>query len=435
MDQGVGRTAHRAVGVALVAWLLGAAPVGAQTVTTEHQKVLITSTAGDALDVDGGALVSGTVTVNAGTPLVLQDAATTEIMRVVGSAAPSVIYRPGNGGDHIWQSYLAAPLGRLTDDPQLYLGDEASNADCSVCLTVQQGAADDLAVALKSSDVGHPMTAIAEADTYGAASKASGPAGGLRLFGYRDADGAAGLAVDVVGYLGELADTTTSTAGIGVIQLQGWVTNGGTGATAVAAAGNLLSVSNAGAARALVKGNGDAWFDGDVTIDAITIDGTDGTDGWVLTTNGAGTVALEALPAASDELWSGAIQMSNTSCPGGWTRLTALDNRFPRGAASYGGTGGADTHTHDVTGSTAAEASHTHDVDSGSQSTGGPSATGESYSSGSPFFAASQAHTHQINLSVTSGAGSSHSHGDGTLAAASGSNVPAYLNVIYCVKS
>lgn len=47
--------------------------------------------------------------------------------------------------------------------------------------------------------------------------------------------------------------------------------------------------------------------------------------------------------------WSGAIIMSEVDCPTGWTRLSAMDNKFPRGAAAAGTTGGADTHKHTVT--------------------------------------------------------------------------------------
>lgn len=39
-----------------------------------------------------------------------------------------------------------------------------------------------------------------------------------------------------------------------------------------------------------------------------------------------------------------------TSVPSGWTAFSALNSRFPRGAATYGGTGGAATHTHPTTG-------------------------------------------------------------------------------------
>ena len=44
---------------------------------------------------------------------------------------------------------------------------------------------------------------------------------------------------------------------------------------------------------------------------------------------------------------SGAIMMFSSSCPSvGWTRVTALDDKFVRGATSYGVTGGSDTHSH-----------------------------------------------------------------------------------------
>ncbi len=49
--------------------------------------------------------------------------------------------------------------------------------------------------------------------------------------------------------------------------------------------------------------------------------------------------ALEQLP-------TGFIGMFSGSCPSGWTRDSAFDNRFLRGASSYGGTGGAAAHTH-----------------------------------------------------------------------------------------
>lgn len=46
---------------------------------------------------------------------------------------------------------------------------------------------------------------------------------------------------------------------------------------------------------------------------------------------------------------SGMIAMFDTSCPEGWTRFTALDNKYPKGAAAYGATGGSDAHGHTAT--------------------------------------------------------------------------------------
>lgn len=72
-------------------------------------------------------------------------------------------------------------------------------------------------------------------------------------------------------------------------------------------------------------------------------------------TTGAGNSVppyLDMVYAAKDAAGyatSGLISMTTGTPPLGWTRYTALDNLFPRGAATQGGTGGATTHTHSVT--------------------------------------------------------------------------------------
>jgi hypothetical protein len=158
----------------------------------------------------------------------------------------------------------------------------------------------------------------------------------------------------------------------------------------------------------------------------------------------------EGLPAGT------LIAGTFAACPSGWTRYTALDNKFPRGAATAGGTGGADTHTHDVTGVTGSQgvsisgntgsttASHTHTY-SGSGTTGGPDAG----ITADPGFGAAAADPHDHNFSwfgttASGGAshlhaagslsGGSHGHTDGNLTAASASNVPAYVAVLWCRK-
>jgi hypothetical protein len=84
--------------------------------------------------------------------------------------------------------------------------------------------------------------------------------------------------------------------------------------------------------------------------------------------------------------------------PLGWNRFTALDSKFTRGAATYGATGGAATHTHSTT-----------------ITTGAPSATLTSYGTGANF--ANSTHTH--SATVTSDAVS---------------NLPAYTTVIYAQR-
>src|SRR3989337_77917 len=45
------------------------------------------------------------------------------------------------------------------------------------------------------------------------------------------------------------------------------------------------------------------------------------------------------------------VVVFNVSCPAGWTRVSAWDDKFLRGASSYGGTGGSSgTHTHSYSG-------------------------------------------------------------------------------------
>lgn len=50
------------------------------------------------------------------------------------------------------------------------------------------------------------------------------------------------------------------------------------------------------------------------------------------------------------DISSGMIALFDATVPSGWTRFSTLDSRFPRGAATYGGTGGAATHTNPTIG-------------------------------------------------------------------------------------
>lgn len=56
------------------------------------------------------------------------------------------------------------------------------------------------------------------------------------------------------------------------------------------------------------------------------------------------------------------IAMFDTTVPSGWTRFSTLDNTFPRGATTYGGTGGASTHSHSATGGYATGTSGSQNV-------------------------------------------------------------------------
>ena len=156
----------------------------------------------------------------------------------------------------------------IEDGGIAYLGAYVTNAKMTLGLTIQQGANDDEILALKSSDVAHPVTALTETDTYGFFMKSEPTSGGLRIEGLKDSDGVAGYALYLIGTLGEAADTTKSTAGIGVVELQASITDGGTGRTTVGANGNLVAINNYGTAIAIFDAEGELHLDATLTENA-----------------------------------------------------------------------------------------------------------------------------------------------------------------------
>jgi len=134
-------------------------------------------------------------------------------------------------------------------------------------------------LALKSSDVSHAMTAVTEADTFGVMQKQSATGGGLRVLGFRDADSTATAALVLSARLGEAADTTDTASSFGVLVSQAAVTDGSTGITGLAAAGNLWALQDNATTRILVKGNGDIHATnisaGAGDMDAVALDAED----------------------------------------------------------------------------------------------------------------------------------------------------------------
>jgi len=188
---------------------------------------------------------------------------------------------------------------------------------------------------------------------------------------------------------------------------------------------------------------------------------TQGSAGNVLTNNGSGTLSWAAVPT-SEGLWSGAVVMTTTSCPTGWTRLAAADNRVLRGASSAGATGGADTHTHTMSGTSGSQSvsisgstgdssvsisgstgstniSHTHSLTTTATYVGGgvvqviEAASADSADPAHSHTSGSLAGGSHSHSSGTLGA-SSHAHAAGSLSPATASNLPAYYAVVLCAK-
>lgn len=237
---------------------------------------------------------------------------------------------------------------------------------------------------------------------------------------------------------------------------------------------------------------------GNVTATAFQMT-TGASDGAVLTSDASGNASWQELPGGATGVPSGMVAMFEEACPSGWESRSGVgepyENKFVRGGATYSETGGgSDTHTHSIdppsTATTSAGAhthtldlpstttssagSHTHEItgSTGSTSiahthtytTGGPSSTISATTGGGSV--ASSTHTHS---GTTSSSGGSHSHSAGTLSASSAgahthsvdpaavttssagdhthniditsftsgsaSNVPAYVQVVFCRKT
>lgn len=161
-------------------------------------------------------------------------------------------------------------LGGLGVTKALFVGttiwlNDTSNAKMTTGITINQGAADNEIVTLKSSDVAHGITDLSETDTFGAIDKGVA-AGGIRIRGYVATGSSVGATIN--GFTADAANTTTSTAGAGMTQIGNAIKNG-TSITTVADAGNIFAVDNSGATKLILKGNGDLHIDGSGGVNTI----------------------------------------------------------------------------------------------------------------------------------------------------------------------
>lgn len=134
----------------------------------------------------------------------------------------------------------------------------------------------------------------------------------------------------------------------------------------------------------------------------------------------------DTIPAQMILGWPGTV----ASIPSGWTRVTALDGIYPRGATTTGAptaTGGAASHSHTTPGHTHPIGTHSHSVD-GSTGSSNSSTTSARFN-GASQPQADQPHTHSRPDSTGShGGGTSGSASPGTSTA---NNVPPTRDVIW----
>ena len=209
---------------------------------------------------------------------------------------------------------------------------DSANANMTFGATLNQGAADNEILALKSSDVAHGVTTLTETDTYGRFSKLGGTTGALVIDGLCDS-GAVGVYLRGVAVT---ADTGKTASSIGVVAIDGSLKNG-TGLGAVGPNGNLLTVHEAAGGAAsgckfIVDSEGNILSDDTASV-------YDGYDDIALcraldyATNPAAVIANEFdrfLRHGADDLVRASI-LHPAEKPGGkpfisWTRLAKLHN-------------------------------------------------------------------------------------------------------------
>jgi hypothetical protein len=133
---------------------------------------------------------------------------------------------------------------------------ETANVNLTKGLTINQEAADDHIISLKSSDIGHVMTDKAEADTYGLFMKSHTTGGGLEISGLADTHAGGNQALELSGYLGEAAETIDTTSSRGVVWITANVTDGTTSWQGPASSGCAVVLASGTTARVVMKGDG-----------------------------------------------------------------------------------------------------------------------------------------------------------------------------------
>ena len=144
-----------------------------------------------------------------------------------------------------------------------FIGDDI-NTKMTVGLTINQGGYDDEIFALKSSDVGHGMSDLAEIDTYGSFKKAEATAGGLSIEGYTEAT----AALNIAGFY-TTANTDKNVNAVGAVNIWG-LERSGAGVGNSTANSNIVAMKTrrGGAYEAVwVLGeDGATWQDGNATM-------------------------------------------------------------------------------------------------------------------------------------------------------------------------
>jgi hypothetical protein len=172
--------------------------------------------------------------------------------------ADNTIRSSTNNGLDFWTNNIE----RVTIDATGNVGINDTSPDGTLAITINQGGADDGILHLKSSDIAHGMTTLAETDTFGLLQKDGADDGGVLLRGFSEGTRGIHILSDHT-----TDDTTKATNADAAINIDARLKSGTTSST-VGADANLAVITNAGTARFIFDAEGSFHAD----IESTTFD-------------------------------------------------------------------------------------------------------------------------------------------------------------------
>ena len=184
--------------------------------------------------------------------------------KLVSNASGYFAIQSKTSGSWAAQLVIDASTALIYTNYHAFMVNENSNAGNSLGVTINQAAADNEIISLKSSDVGHGRTTYTETDTYGHFRKVGNATGGLQIIANME-DVDTGYVMSITASGGQ-ADTTKSASAHGLVKIWSEEHDGSNAAANITANGNIFAVSGyiggANSTVFLVDEDGDIHYDG-----------------------------------------------------------------------------------------------------------------------------------------------------------------------------
>ena len=265
------------IGTSPSSGLAGADLNGQSLILDADADTHITADTDDQIDIsiagaDDFQFTANTFTAQSGSTIAAQAVTATAVTSsgvVLGPAgsvsAPTFSFSgdPNSGMYSIGADELGIAVGGSTPihstNRKVYIN-ESADANTTSGLVINQTSYDDQIFALKSSDVAHGLTDVAETDTYFSIMKNSGTAGGAFIQGF--GEGTRGL--DLTGHA-VTENSARSTSAESTIRTAVYKKSG-TDRAALAGDKNIFCITNAFSTQFLMTSSGDIHVDGSTSV-------------------------------------------------------------------------------------------------------------------------------------------------------------------------